>query len=206
MNLDLIAKLGALALGAISTLKLTYDWLYVRKGRLREEYKFASEFLRELNQNRDMHPFVKQKGYQAIAGDTRLSANEIEYLLTLNDSAQALRDYVLGKPYLTHFATAKEAQITFLPKYKSRWPRLWRKLGYLLLYFLFFMGAFAPIYLSAFKSLQPTQALLLLCFTFPLLVPPGFLALRAGVRIARAEVLVTNQHQYSRDTVLTTTR
>lgn len=197
MNLDLIAKLGALLLGAISTLKLTYDWLYGRQGRLREEYRFANDFLRAVGENSHMHPFVKQKGYQAVAGDTRLSANEIEYLLTLHDSARALGDYVLGRPYLKHFATAKEAQITFHPKYKAHWPRFWRKTWYLGLYLIFFAGAFAPLFLPAFKSLQPSQALVLFAFTFPLLIPPSFLALRAAVRIARAEALVANQHKHS---------
>jgi len=202
MDLDLIAKLGALLLGAISTLKLTYDWLYGRQGRLREEYRFANDFLSALRENSQMHPFVRQKGYQAIAGDTRLSANEIEYLLTLHDSARALRDYVLGRPYLKHFATAKETQITFQPKYEARWPRLWRKSWYLGLYFVFFAAAFAPLILPAFKSLQPSHALVLFAFTFPLLVPPGFLALRAGVRIARAEVLVANQHKHTQGILL----
>jgi hypothetical protein len=197
MDIDLFAKVGALILGSISTLKLTYDWLHGRQGRLRDEYKFANDFLRDLAQNKSMHPFVKQKGYQAIAGDTRLSASEIEYLLTLHDSARALRDYVLGRPYLEHYATAQESQIAFQPKYKGRWPRLWRKSVYITMYFLFFVGAFAPLVLPAFKSLQASQALVLFTFSFMLLIPPGFLALRAGVRIVRAEVLVNSQHKHS---------
>lgn len=201
MDIDLIAKIGALLLGSISTLKLTYDWLYSRKGRLRDEYKFAKYFLKDLEENRQMHPFVKQKGFQAIAGDSRLSASEIEYLLTLHDSARALRDYVLGRPYLQHYATAQANQVAFQKKYQLKWPRLWRKLCYLGLYFLFFTGAFAPLFLPAFKSLQASQSLVLFAFTFSLLAPPGFLALRAGVRINRAEHLVANQHKHAEEIV-----
>ena len=200
MNVDLIIKLGTLAIGAIGTFRLTYDWLYSRKGRLRDEYKFASEFIRQLKEDPEMHPFLKQKGYQAIAGDPELSGREIEYLLTLKDSAQALRDYVLGKAYLAHFVTAKDEQIAFLQKYETSWSRLWRKCAYLALYFVFFMGAFAPLHLPAFELAKPSDALLMLVVTAPLFIPPGFLALRAGVRIARAEALVRNQQQHSRDT------
>lgn len=199
MDIDLITKTGALILGAISTLKLAYDWLYGRQGRLRDEYKFAKEFLKDLGENRQMHPFVKQKGFQAIAGDARLSSSEIEYLLTLNDSARALRDYVLGRPYLQHYATAQANQVTFQEKYQPKLTRLWRKIWYLGLYFVFFAGVFSPLFLPAFKALQASQALVLFAFTFSLLVPPGFLALRAGVRIARAENLVVNQQKYSEE-------
>jgi hypothetical protein len=195
MDIDLLAKLGALAIGAVSTLKLAYDWLYGRQGRIREEYKFAREFLADLERAPKMHPFLREKGYQAIAGDTRLAAGEIEYLLTLRDSPRALKDYVLGRPYLQHFATAGEKQLAFSPKFRSRWPRLWRKLWYLTLYFLFFAGAFLPLLLPALKALPPGQALVLFAFSFVLFVPPGFLALRAGVRIARAEALVEHQHK-----------
>jgi hypothetical protein len=198
----LASKLGALLLGAISTLKLTSDWLYGSQGRLREEYKFAKEFLNHLSEEPLMHPFLKQKGYQAIAGDTQLTALEIEYLLTLHDSARALKDYVLGRLYLKHFATAAESQITFLPKYKARWPRLWRKTLYFILYMLFFSCAFSPLLLPTLKSLQSIHELGLLAITFTLFMPPGFLALRAGVRITRAEALVANQHKHSQGILL----
>lgn len=197
MDFYLILKFGALLLGAISTLKLSYDWLYGRQSRLRDEYKFANDFLRDIAQNKNMHPYVRQKGYQAIAGDTRLSAGEIKYLLTLHDSASAIRDYVLGRPYLKYYATAQEAQISFHPNYKRRWTRLWRKSWYLVLYFLFFFGAFAPLFLPVFQSLPAGQELVLFAFSFTLLIPPGFLVFLAGVRIARAEVLVENQQKHS---------
>ncbi|MDR2838482.1 MAG: hypothetical protein LBV49_07980 [Azonexus sp.] len=115
MDVDFIAKIGVLAFGSISTLKLAYDWLYGYQGCLRDEYKFAKEFMRDIAENKQMHPFVKQK-----------------------------------LPSLFHHSN------------------LYR------------------------------QAKLLFCFFFTasLFVPAGFLALRAGVRIIRADNLVANQNKH----------
>lgn len=202
MDIDLILRLGTLALGAVATSKLLHDWINLRQGKLREEYRFAKDFLADLRTQEDMHPFQRQKGFQAIAGDATLSAGEIEYLLTLHDSARALKDYVLGRQYLKHFATASGAQIAFASKYDASWPRLWRKVGYFVLYFSFFTGAFSPMLLPALKVLPAGQALSLFFFTFLLFFPAAVLALIAGVRIARAEVLVKNQHKHSRGILL----
>lgn len=199
MDINLIAKIGALVLGSISTLKLTYDWLHGRQGRLRDEYKFAKEFLRDLGEDKPMHPFVKQKGFQAIAGDSSLSSGEIEYLLTLHDCARALRNYVLGRRYLQYYATAQGNQVDFQKKYQPKWPRLWRKSVYLLLYFIFFVGAFAPLLLPALTPLKASQALVLFAASFPLLAPSAFLVLREGIRIGSAEHLVANQHKHSNE-------
>lgn len=202
ISVDLLAKLGALLIGAVSTFKLVSDWLSSRQGRIREEYKFARSFLDDVERNPAMHPFLKAKGYQAIAGDANLATSEIEYLLTLHDSPRALKDYALGKPYLQHFATAGKVQISYRPKYRGGWARTWRKSWYFALYLLFVLAAFAPLLLPAFKALPPARALTLFAFTLLVFVPPGFLALRSGVRIARAEALVKYQATGGRGTLV----
>lgn len=196
MDIDLTIKLSSLTLGAITTMKIVYEWLYGRHGRLREEYKFARDFLRDLKDDPDLHPFLKQKGYQAIAGDTKLSASEIEYLLELHDSARALKDYVLGRPYLRHFTTAVNQKVTFESRYETAWSRNWRSLMYFLLYMAFFIGAFSPMFISSVKAASFLDNTLYFAFTLLLFLPAAFLALRAGTRIARAEALVKNQQRH----------
>ncbi len=97
--MDLIYKFGMFIPLAIVVWMKYSEFRLARHGRLREEYRFAREFLTDLMSPAGMHPFVRRKGYQAIAGDTRLSAAEIEYLLNLDDGARALKDYVLGRKY-----------------------------------------------------------------------------------------------------------
>lgn len=195
MNFDLVIKLATLLGGAVATWRVVVELLRSKHGHLREEYRFARDFINEVTANPKMHPFLKQKGYQAIAGDERLSAGEIEYLLTLNDSARSLKDYVLGKPYLEHLATSAGRQVVFKQKFGSRWSRLSRKVLFFILYLLCYFAGFAPVALPAFKAMQPAQALITFAFTAAFFFPASFLSLRAGVRIARAEVLVKNQHK-----------
>jgi hypothetical protein len=174
-----------------------YEWLYGRHGRLREEYKFARDFLKDLKDDPDLHPFLKQKGYQAIAGDATLSASEIEYLLELHDSGRALKDYVLGRPYLQHFTTAANQKVAFSTRYETAWSRNWRSLMYFMLYMALFMGAFSPMFIPSVKAASLLDRTLYLAFTLLLFSPAAFLALRAGARIARAEALVKNQQRHA---------
>lgn len=196
MDNDLFIKLGTLMAGAITSWKVVVELLRGRHGHLREEYKFARSFLTDLSDEPAMHPFLRQKGYQAIAGDTRLSAAEIEYLLTLHDPARALKDYVLGKPCLDYFATAAGSQVVFKRKYTRPWSRLWRKIIFFCLYMLCYFAGFAPVVLPAFRAASPAQALLMFAVSAVLSFPAAFLALRAGVRIGRAEGLVSSQQKH----------
>lgn len=202
MEFDVVIKFATLLGGAVATWRVVVELLRGRHGHLREEYRFARDFIKEVSESPKMHPFLRQKGYQAIAGDTRLSAGEIEYLLTLHDSARSLKDYVLGKPYLEHLATAAGSQIVFKKRFEPRWPRLSRKAIFFVLYLLCYFAGFAPVAFPAFKAMPPAQALVTFAFTAALFFPAGFLALRAGVRIARAETLVKNQQKHSQGIVV----
>lgn len=79
-------------LGAIGTLKLVHDCIYVRPSRLREDYHFAKMFLSEV-QKGDMHAYLRTKGYQALARSTSLTAGKVEYALNLSNPDQSLRNY-----------------------------------------------------------------------------------------------------------------
>ena len=202
MNFDLVIKLATLLGGAVATWRVVVELLRGRHGQLREEYKFARDFIKEVNESPNMHPFLRQKGYQAIAGDTRLSAGEIAYLLTLQDSAQSVKDYVFGKPYLEHHATAVGSQVVFKRRFESRGARLSRKVLFFMLYLLCYFAGFAPVALPAFKAMPPAQALITFAFTAVIFFPAGFFALRAGIRVARAEVLVKSQQKHSQGIVV----
>lgn len=191
VDYDLFYKTGMLIIGAIGTWKLVVEFLRGRHGHLREDYRFAQEFLSNLASNPKMHPFLLQKGYQAIAGDTRLSAAEIEYLLTLQDAPRALKDFILGRPYLEYLATASGANIVLKTKFQRRWSRLWRKGLYLILYAGCYSLGVSPIFFAKSGQMLPMFVL-----TASVYFPAGFFALRAGVRLARAEVLVENQHKH----------
>lgn len=193
MDIELVLKIGTLLIAAIGSMKLAYDWIVGRHGRLRDEYRFAKEFLHDVASNPDMHPFARQKGYQAIAGDVSLTANEVAYLLDLPDSAILLKDYVLGRPYLRHFSTAAGVRIDYRKGYETRWPRVWRKSLYFGLYAVCFMTAGGPlIFWRAIAAPAAGQQFFVFALLPLIFIPLAVMALRAGVRIARAEELVKN--------------
>jgi hypothetical protein len=143
-----------------------------------------------------MHPFLREKGLQALAGDSKLSTAEVEYVLNkLRNPVRSLNDYVFGRGYLEHFTTASEAQISFRKKYLKKRSRLIRKGFYLLAYIGCFALAFSPILLPATAWHTPLQAISTLAFTAAVFAPLSFLSLREGVRIARAEALVKAQQE-----------
>ena len=81
VDIEQILKIGAFFLSAVATWKVIIELLRGRQGRLREEYIFAKAFFEHVQSEPNLHPFLKEKGYQAIAGDPTLTAAEIEYLL-----------------------------------------------------------------------------------------------------------------------------
>ena len=85
MELDILLKSGTLLLGVIGAGKLLYDLWIIKHSRMRDEYTFAKTFFHEVSTNPTSHPFLREKGYEAIAGDRQLSADTIEYLLSLEN-------------------------------------------------------------------------------------------------------------------------
>lgn len=198
MNTDSIFKFGTFAIGAIGTGKLLYEISVSRRGRMREEYKFAREFLKDREENGDnMHPFLREKGYRAIAGDERLTADEIEYLLSLKGADRALKDYTLGRNYLEHLPNVGNLQIQFKNKYKSLWSRSWRKYTYFALYLALAFLTFSPFLLSKYISKQPSELLGATAFCFAVFGPYTWLSLRSAIRINRAEKLVEHQAKHT---------
>lgn len=186
-------QLFPLVAGAVAMWKVVAEVVAGRRHRLREEYRFAREFLDDIKKTPQMHSFLRQKGYQALAGDNRLSAQEVEYLLTLPKSAEALRLYVTGLPYLQHNAMAMGSQVSFKAKYVDSFSRNWRKGMYLILYGAFYALGVAPGFRWPFNLVGLTPSFPLFVTTALFCLPLAVLALRSGLRITAAESLVGKQ-------------
>ncbi|MFL9914855.1 hypothetical protein PQR75_05535 [Paraburkholderia fungorum] len=121
---------------------------------MRDEYKFAKDYLEDQSKNPKMHPFLRELGCRAIAGDERLTAEEVEYLLSLTNPDRALKDYVMGRPYLAHLPTGGNLKVNFREKFRKAFPRKWRQFSFLLLYVLFAALASGPFLFSRFLFAQ----------------------------------------------------
>jgi hypothetical protein len=192
---DLIFKAATVIIGSIGAWKVVYELSIGRRGRMREEYKFAKDFLDQVK-NGEMHPFVREKGFQAIAGDARLRAKEVEYLLSLEEPARALKDYVIGRPYLEHVGS-EMIQIRLKGKYQRTLYRKFRMYSYGALYFALAFLAFFPLFVSTTMFKEPGQLLTTLIVFFIAAAPNAWSALDNSMRIYRAGELAKNQRKYT---------
>lgn len=193
MNIDLIVQVISIFGGAAAIWKIATEFPRGKGRNLRDEYRFAREFFEELEQKPLMHNFLKQKGYQAIAGGASLSAEEIEYLLTLNDSVKSIRDYVFGRPYVEYLRTSIGTKIVYKNKYRSRQSRLLRKFWFFALYLLCYFLWTAPVFLFISNRMAVAQAFTLFIYTTIIFLPMAYFSLRSGLRVGRAEMLINSQ-------------
>lgn len=202
MELDVFSRVATFVLGAVGAAKIFYEMSIGKRSRMREEYKFARDFLGEVDSNEKMHPFLRERGYQAIAGDNRLTSEEVAYLLSLKGPDRALSDYVLGRPYLAHLPETGNLQVSFKRKFSSKWSRRWRMWLYLAFYLVSAFAAFSPLLFSKlfFKSSEETLVGFAVCLV--VFAPYAWFSLRASSRIYRAEKLVQYQHKHTQRIVI----
>lgn len=202
MDIETLGKFIAAAVAIFGVGRALYEIISGNKPKLRDEYKFARDFFEDLASKKTLHPFAIEKGYQAIAGTTAIKSDEVAYILTLENPARCLRDFVLSRKYIEHLNTTGDLQITFAKKYKSGWSRNWRKFVYMTAYVLFAYGTLSPLVHAEQLGLQPKSLLTLLAFTLPLF---GFIAwnsIRSFARIYRGEKLIENQQKHTKRIVL----
>lgn len=197
MDYDLVFKGITLLLGVVGAAKIIYEFSMGRKSRMRDEYKFARDFLSDVKANKDLHPFLKDKGYQAIAGDDQISGVEIEYLLSLASPEKALRDYVLGRFYLDHVPHSGNLQIQFKKKFRIKWARRWRMYTYITLYAIFAFIAFSPLVFFSYLGMSLGDSLIAVIISLTVFGSYAWFALQAGAKIYRAEKLVAHQNKHT---------
>ena len=189
MQLETILKIITTFFASLGAINVFYRIRTTKRSQLREEYKFAKDFLEEYENNRNLHPFAIEKGYEAIAGNRSVRTEEIVYILSLKNPSQCLNDYLKGKKYLGKLDTYNDFKLDFSKKYSTSWSRKWRKTLYFTLYFFCSFLALAPLFL--------TRSFPLLIIT---IVVYGFCALwclESAGRISDAERLVKNQQKHS---------
>ena len=144
--------------------------------------------MEEAKNNPNLHPFALEKGYQAIAGTTRVSTEEMTYLLSLKNPSQCLKDYLDGKEYLNKLDTSSDSKFTFKKEYSAPWFRKWLNRLYFIGFFGSFCLALAPVFIP--------QYFRLLIITMPVFGYLAFWCLDTNGKISSAERLVKNQQKY----------
>lgn len=193
MEIGTIVKI-IMAIGAmIGVAKIFYELSSSSKLRLREEYKFAKEFLADLDEEVPPHHLAVERGYYALAGTSSIHVSDIRYLISLSNPNKSLSDYALSRRYVE--LNKKAHRIEFRSKYQNRFSRVWRKLYYLIIYTLASLLAMSPLLLTAPFNLGP-KFMLLALVTVPSCGFFAFDALRSYMRIVRGEALVKEQEKH----------
>lgn len=171
-TIQIVGYLAAAISGSAATWKVINEASRKGKDSLRDDYRFAREFLSNLDS--DIHPVVVELGYQAIARDPRVSADEIAYLLTLYNPQQAIRCYIVAKRLLEFFNTAPATKIVFRSKYSSPGRRKFLKLWYVGTYFVTYVLGFAPLLLLAMHLVSPSPGAALFMLTAIMFLPLAY--------------------------------
>ncbi|RUS67269.1 hypothetical protein CUZ56_01212 [Saezia sanguinis] len=190
MNTEIIFKLITVLLGSFTLMKLFIDASRGRKSHMREEYKFAKEFLNDVKNNKEMHPFAIEKGFQAIACEQWIEAKEVDFVISLEEPTRSLNDFIQGNRYIELKEDKNGQQIVFKQKYQAIWHRRWRKLVALLLYFCFCLLALSPWLLLPYITMNIGTAVILLLVTIPVFGSYAYMCLSWGTRVLAAERLV----------------
>ncbi|VVE23774.1 hypothetical protein PCA20602_03285 [Pandoraea capi] len=193
MELDWIVKPAMVLFGAYGAAKIYYDLSSGKVTRMREQYRFAKEYFTDIKSGSANHPFLREKGLQAIVGDSRLHANDIEYLLRLKDPVKAIEYFGQGRQYLQLRKTGINEAIEFQIQYRSKWSRKWRKMTFLAFYGLSAFVGYSPVAFSKYLFSNPQNLLTACALSIPVGSYYAWMALRAAVRIKRAETLVKSQ-------------
>ncbi len=196
MDLGTVAKIVIAGVGIFTAGKVLFDVFVGKKTNLREEYFFAKEFLDDTKKY-NLHPYTLGKGYQAIAGTVTVKAHEIEYILSLKNPIQCLRDFILSKQLFERLDTEGDFDLTFKKKYSSKYSRNWRKATFLVFYFLFAFAAVSPMLFSKQLELETVDSFLKMLLTLPFFGFYSWLSLRALAKLVRAEYIFNNQEQHT---------
>lgn len=193
MDTETVGKTIGMAAALYPVSKGVASWMTGKTSQMREEFRFANEFLSAVSGRNALHPYALVKGYQALAGSTRVTIAEVEYLLSLEDFPNRLKDFVLGYSYVQHLITDGNSEISFRSKFMPKWPRLWRKAIYFLGYIVFAFAALSPFLFAKPLSLSFWVVGSFLALTLPTLGVYAVLSLMAALKLAGAERLVKLQ-------------
>lgn len=206
MDVTTVTKIIVAFATMLGVWKILYEIKNVRKSHLREEYEFSKKFLSEVSETskKEFHPYPLEKGYQAIAGTDTVKADEVEYILSLEDPVQCLKDYVLSKQLMEKIKTVGDLQLNFKSKYTKKWVRDWLKGMYFIFYLICSFFALAPFIIQNHFKIELSTMVTLLLFTIPFGGLYAWGSVNAFMKLKRGECLIENQNKHTQRIIIET--
>ncbi|MBU4526567.1 MAG: hypothetical protein KUA37_01950 [Desulfomicrobium sp.] len=198
MELEIIFKIITTILGILGVGKIFYEITNSSKARLRDEYRFSKDFLNDIAQDKKLHPFSIEKGYQAIAGTSEISKKEVSYLLSLENPCRCVSDYVFARDYLEHIETDEKSQIIFANNYKNKFYRIFLISFNIAKYFICAFLALSPFLFPNFFGSSLYHSTTYFIITLPFFGYFAFTSVQSFSKLIRSEKLVKNQNKHTK--------
>ncbi|MGF1727065.1 hypothetical protein [Photobacterium nomapromontoriensis] len=207
MNWELVIKVISAVVTILGLIKIFSDLSTTKRTTLQNNYKFIKEFLNDINEaesnDKPLHPFVLEKGYQALAGTDTVSSREVKYILTLQDSSQCLHDFIFAKTLFDRLSTDGDLKIKFRKKYNKIWIRNSYKVLTLVSYVVLAFISISPLIFMTYLNLSLSQMATILIVTFPIFGFFAYISLNNFSQFIRAERLYNNQEKYIKIKIIT---
>lgn len=190
-------ELAAKAIGLLGSIftayKLLLEVVLNRKPRLREEYKFAKEFLADVATSTQPHPYLVEKGFAAVSGQVNLTAAEILYLLAQPNPSLSFKRYSAARQRYVEYSES-EQRVNYKGKYSDAGKRKWAKGLNFGGYFIHAMLAFAPLFFASDLFGKNWQMAVVFILMFLVAFgPQAIMCMIEFGRIKKGEKLVESQ-------------
>jgi len=156
---DTIIKLIGIIASIIALRKGVLDNSIGKRSQHKEEYELSKKFIAELftddqtENKKEPHPFIIEKGYQAISGE-RLSHKEIKALLRFPCPSLALRAFYRAGDLIE---LNKDDVFEYKKKYQSKKSRKRYKIWYYCAYFFYAIIAIFPFLFTVLFKISITD-------------------------------------------------
>jgi len=201
IDLAVTLQIVATSVTVYGVRKLYLDTSLVFRSKAREEYKFAKEFLSDGVADSGLHPFLREKGCQAITGEENVNPEHIECVLSLRHPAQGLREYAYGKKYLeSEYAHDNRyvdnlnrigaVSLVFRKQYQKKWIRKAIAFGYFALYMIPVTSVMWIVSFAKRILPNPHEQLVFIGLWIPAVALLGWHFLSRGRQISSAEALI----------------
>lgn len=197
MLTDNIVKAVGMTVPILMFGKFIYDVVQSKRSGIQQDYKIAKDFLEDSSKNPEMHHFVIERGYQAIAGTSNITVPEAKYLLSLENPNASLKNYLSARTYVEFINNENENQkIQFLKKYQSQFSRSWRRGLYFLLYIVSTFLTVMPIFFFRVFTPDPAHGIVIAIIFLSSFGFLTFFSLKEYYNLKNIEKLVKNQRVY----------
>jgi len=142
--MELAFKISGALISLFALYKIVIEAIVAKSNRRREEYKFAKEFIADLN-TEDTHPYLIESGFLALSGKP-LPPLEIRYIMSLNQPMEATILRLSSQKYM-NFDNENSGYV-WIKRCQKKYIRSFIRRLYIIGYVVFGFIATSPMFIN----------------------------------------------------------